>query len=76
MRHAPGDLPAGFPAVILVGTFDDPSQFVPQMVIYTVDKQAFHHVPGRHACVRTVARAVIGEALSFGLRRDQSTVGK
>ena len=38
--------PPGFPAAILkVGTFDDPSQFVPQMAIYTVDKQAFHHVP-------------------------------
>jgi hypothetical protein len=34
-------------AVLLkVGTFDDPSVFPgPQMVIYTIDKQAFHHVP-------------------------------
>ena len=34
-------------AVLLkVGTFDDPSVFGrPQMVIFTVDKQAFHHVP-------------------------------
>jgi hypothetical protein len=34
-------------AVLLkVGTFDDPSIFGgPQMVIYTVDKQPFHHVP-------------------------------
>ncbi|MFQ5416193.1 MAG: GFA family protein [Myxococcota bacterium] len=29
-----------------IGTFDDPSVFEgPQMVIYTVDKQRFHHVP-------------------------------
>lgn len=34
-------------AVLLkVGTFDDPSLFgTPQMVIYTIDKQSFHHVP-------------------------------
>jgi hypothetical protein len=34
-------------AVLLkVGTFDDPSVFGgPQMVIFTVDKQNFHHVP-------------------------------
>ena len=34
-------------AVLLkVGTFDDPSVFGgPQMVIYTIDKQSFHHVP-------------------------------
>ena len=34
-------------AVLLkVGTFDDPSVFVgPQMVIFTIDKQTFHHVP-------------------------------
>jgi hypothetical protein len=34
-------------AVLLkVGTFDDPSVFEgPQVVIYTVDKQPFHHVP-------------------------------
>jgi hypothetical protein len=34
-------------AVLLkAGTFDDPSLFgQPQMVIYTVDKQVFHHVP-------------------------------
>lgn len=37
----------GLPAVILkVGTLDDPAQFgTPQMAIYTVDKQAFHHIP-------------------------------
>jgi hypothetical protein len=34
-------------AVLLkVGTLDDPSVFgSPQMVIFTVDKQSFHHVP-------------------------------
>jgi hypothetical protein len=32
--------------MIKVGTLDDPSNFAgPQMVIYTVDKQAFHHIP-------------------------------
>jgi hypothetical protein len=32
--------------LIKVGTFDDPSLFGrPDMVIYTVDKQSFHHVP-------------------------------
>jgi len=32
--------------VIKVGTLDDPSLFGgPQMAIYTVDKQPFHHVP-------------------------------
>ena len=35
------------PAVILkVGTLDDPNLFgSPQMAIYAVDKQAFHHIP-------------------------------
>lgn len=36
------------PGVVLlkVGTLDDPSVFgAPQMVIYTIDKQSFHHVP-------------------------------
>ncbi len=34
-------------AVLLkVGSFDDPSLYAgPQMVIYTCDKQGFHHVP-------------------------------
>jgi hypothetical protein len=32
--------------LIKVGTLDDPSVFgAPQMVINTVDKQSFHHVP-------------------------------
>jgi hypothetical protein len=38
----------GLPGAVLlkVGTFDDPSVFgSPQMVIFTVDKQSFHHVP-------------------------------
>ena len=37
----------GFPlALIKVGTLDDPAQFEgPEMVLYTIDKQAFHHVP-------------------------------
>lgn len=39
--------PQGLPAVVVkVGTLDDPSQFgTPQMAIYTVDKQTFHHIP-------------------------------
>ncbi len=38
----------GVPGAVLlkVGTYDDPTLFKgPQMVIYTVDKQPFHHVP-------------------------------
>ena len=37
----------GLHAVILkVGTLDDPSLFgMPQMAIFTIDKQAFHHIP-------------------------------
>ena len=37
----------GFPlALIKVGTLDDPTQFEgPEMVLYTIDKQSFHHVP-------------------------------
>jgi hypothetical protein len=39
---------SGLPGAVLlkVGTFDDPSIWGgPQMVIYTIDKQSFHHVP-------------------------------
>jgi hypothetical protein len=37
----------GLPAVILkVGTLDDPGVFGrPQMAIFTIDRQAFHHIP-------------------------------
>jgi hypothetical protein len=38
----------GVPGAVLlkIGTFDDPSVFEgPQVVIYTIDKQSFHHVP-------------------------------
>ena len=38
----------GVPGAVLlkVGTFDDPSLFGgPQMVIFTIDKQSFHHLP-------------------------------
>lgn len=38
----------GLPGVVLikVGTLDDPSVFPgPDMVIYTIDKQPFHHLP-------------------------------
>jgi len=38
--------PPGRPVVVVkVGTLDDPAQFTPQMAIFTVDKQPFHHVP-------------------------------
>ena len=43
LARAPG-LPGA--VLIKVGTFDDPSVFeAPQMVIFTIDKQSFHHVP-------------------------------
>jgi hypothetical protein len=38
----------GLPGVVLlkVGTFDDPTVFGgPMMVIFTIDKQSFHHIP-------------------------------
>ena len=38
----------GLPGAVLlkIGTFDDPKLYTgPQMVIYTIDKQPFHHVP-------------------------------
>jgi len=31
--------------IIKVGTLDDPSQFAPQMAIYTIDRQPFHEIP-------------------------------
>ena|ERR1700736_6554975 len=39
--------PPGLPAVVLrIGTLDDPSLFgSPQIAIYTIDKQPYHHVP-------------------------------
>jgi hypothetical protein len=47
----------GMPGAVLikVGTLDDPGVFgKPQMVIFTVDKQGFHHVPeGVPAFART-----------------------
>jgi len=43
LTRAPG-VPGG--VILKVGTFDDPSLFGgPQMVIYTIDKQSFHHIP-------------------------------
>ena len=45
--HVVSRAPALAGTVMLkVGTFDDPSLFGgPQMIIFTVDKQSFHHVP-------------------------------
>ena len=40
--------PPGMPGALMlkVGTLDDPSVYgAPQMVIFTIDKQPFHHVP-------------------------------
>ncbi len=39
--------PHALPDVMLikVGTMDDPKKFTPDLAIFTVDKQAFHHVP-------------------------------
>lgn len=76
MRHAPGDLPAGLPVILKVGTFDDSSQFVPQMAIYTVDKQAFHHVP--KACLRSNGCQGGGSARRYrsAYGAISSTVGK
>jgi hypothetical protein len=40
--------PPGLPGAVLlkVGTLDDPSVFgAPQVPIFTIDKQSFHHVP-------------------------------
>lgn len=52
LTRAPG-LPGA--VLIKVGTFDDPSVFEgPEMVIFTEDKQSFHHVP---AGVLTFERA-------------------
>ena len=31
--------------VVKVGTLDDPSVYKPKIAIFTVDKQAFHHIP-------------------------------
>jgi hypothetical protein len=40
--------PPGMPGALMlkVGTLDDPSVYgSPEMVIFTIDKQSFHHVP-------------------------------
>ena len=51
---------SGLPGAVLlkVGTLDDPSVFGrPQMVIFTIDKQSFHHLPdGVPAFERTPGR--------------------
>jgi hypothetical protein len=31
--------------VIKVGTLDEPAEIMPQIAIFTIDKQPFHHVP-------------------------------
>jgi len=38
--------PPGRPVVVVkVGTLDDPTQYTPQMAIFTIDKQPFHQIP-------------------------------
>jgi hypothetical protein len=32
-------------AVVKVGTLDNPAQIKPQIAIFTIDKQPFHHIP-------------------------------
>ena len=48
------------PAVVLTtGTLDDPSLFgTPQMAIYTVDKQPFHHIPDGLPTFRAAAETI------------------
>jgi hypothetical protein len=44
-------LPGRSTVVLKVGTLDDPSQFgTPQMAIYTIDQQSFHHIPDGMPC--------------------------
>ncbi len=31
--------------ILKVGTLDDPSVFKPQVAIFTIDQQHFHHIP-------------------------------
>jgi hypothetical protein len=48
---------AGLPGAVLlkVGTLDDPSVFGgPQMAIFTIDKQSFHHIPAGVAAFERV----------------------
>ena len=48
MRHAYAYAPAGVVRgeSLKAGTFDDPGLYgSPQMAIFTIDKQAFHHIP-------------------------------
>ncbi len=43
LSRAPGMVGS---VILKVGTLDDPSVFgQPQMAIFTIDKQSFHHVP-------------------------------
>jgi hypothetical protein len=45
--HVLGTKP-GSPGIVLikVGTLDDPSVFGgPEMIVFTIDRQSFHHVP-------------------------------
>ncbi len=48
LARSPG---MGGAVMLKVGTLDDPSLYGgPQMAIYTIDKQSFHHVPEDIAC--------------------------
>ena len=43
--HLATKLPGRPIVVVKVGTLDEPAQFMPQMAIFTVDKQPFHQIP-------------------------------
>ncbi len=52
----------GLPAAILkVGTLDDPTQFHPQMAIYTCDSQEFHAIPAGMKTFREAAGTLSGD---------------
>ena len=36
--------------ILKVGTFDDPSVFDPEIAIFTIDKQKFHHIDNNIKC--------------------------
>ena len=36
--------------ILKVGTFDDPSVFEPEIAIFTIDKQKFHHIGDNLKC--------------------------
>jgi hypothetical protein len=54
--HILGRAPHAVPDVVFVkvGTMDEPARFKPELAIFTVDRQPFHHIPdGMPAFERT-----------------------